>query len=133
MSGNWRPFCLGFNELRNIKYRVAIVWNLIAQYGINMNASQALFKRSLIKLIDNAELQNYFICSQAFKKSFVTCEPFVVLHMTNISLNSFGAHKLNYGLTPLCCTNNYIFVLFIFYVMFRLQCFSVYVLVDLLI
>ena len=35
-----------------IKYRGAIVWNLIAQTGINLEVSEAVFKKSLIRLIN---------------------------------------------------------------------------------
>ena len=39
-----------------IKYRGAIIWNLIVQTGINVNVSEAVFKKCLIRLIDNDEL-----------------------------------------------------------------------------
>ena len=36
----------------DIIYRGAIVWNLIAQTGINLEVSEAVFKKSLIRLIN---------------------------------------------------------------------------------
>ena len=39
-----------------IKYRGAIIWNLIVQTGINLNVSEAVLKKCAIRLIDNDEL-----------------------------------------------------------------------------
>ena len=39
-----------------IKYRGAIIWNLIVKTGINLNISEAVFKRCVIRLINNDEL-----------------------------------------------------------------------------
>ena len=39
-----------------IKYRGSIVWNIIAESGINLEVSEAAFKKSLIKLINTDRL-----------------------------------------------------------------------------
>ena len=39
-----------------IKYRGTIVWNIIAESGINLEVSEAAFKKSLIKLINTDRL-----------------------------------------------------------------------------
>ena len=35
-----------------IKYRGAIVWNFISHTGINLEVSEAVFKKSIIRLIN---------------------------------------------------------------------------------
>ena len=39
-----------------LKYRGTIVWNIIAESGINLEVSEAAFKKSLIKLINTDRL-----------------------------------------------------------------------------
>ena len=39
-----------------IKYRGAIVWNIITESGINLDVSEAVFKKCLIKLINTERL-----------------------------------------------------------------------------
>ena len=57
-----------------IKYRGAIVWNLIAQTGINLEVSEAVFNKSLIRLINTDGLQKCCIMVNGINtNTLITC------------------------------------------------------------
>ena len=52
---NIPPNQLDLSKAR-IKYRGAIIWNRIAQTGINLNVSEAVLKKCVIRLLNKNEL-----------------------------------------------------------------------------